>query len=399
MARPVACALLATLLLGVARAQEALPGGKVSRYDPDAGTLVVAAGDRARTLRVTADTRFLVGKETAIANRTGRLVLRRGVDLRFVAGPDGALSEVRLDALPRADTARLKPLPELGAGTYEGRPGGLYPEGRNDRPEAHEKAGLALAARVVPRDAGGKPSANGRIVLLSVGMSNCTQEFTAFRALVEREKGVNPRLVVVDGAQGGMTAFRIQDPESRDGRNYWTVSDARLAAAKVGPAQVQAVWLKEADACPTGDFGGYAGSLQAEMQTLVRTLAQRFPNLALCYLSCRSYGGYATTPLNPEPYAYESAFAVKGLVEAQIRGAPGLSCDASKGRPEAPWLSWGPYLWANGEAASADGLAYEAADFAADGTHPSVAGQRKIAERLLRFFRADRTARGWFLGM
>jgi len=390
--------LLATLLLGVAHAQEARQEGRVTRFDPDTGTLALDAGGRARTLRVTADTRFTVGKGTAIANRTGRLVLRRGLDLRFAAGAGDALAEVVLDALPRADTSRMKPLPDLGTGTYEGRPGGLYPGGRNERPEAHEKAGLARAAAVVPRDADGKPAASGRIVVLSVGMSNCTQEFSAFQALAGRDRQVSPRVLLLDGAQGGMTAFRIRDPESPEGRRYWTTSDARLAAARATPAQVQVVWLKEADAFPTAGLDEYAASLQSEMESLVRTLARRFPNLALCYLSSRTYGGYATSPLNPEPYAYESAFAVRGLIEAQIRGAPGLSCDASKGRPEAPWLAWGPYLWANAESPSADALSYEPADFAADGTHPSPQGQRKIAERLLRFFKTDRTARGWFLG-
>lgn len=38
-------------------------------------------------------------------------------------------------------------------------------------------------------------------------------------------------------------------------------------------------------------------------------------------MSSRTYGGYATTELNPEPYAYQSGFSVKWLVQDQLEGA------------------------------------------------------------------------------
>ena len=55
-----------------------------------------------------------------------------------------------------------------------------------------------------------------------------------------------------------------------------------------------------------------------DMGQIVRMLKGRFPNLQLAYVSSRSYAGYATTELNPEPYAYESAFAVRWLIQDQI---------------------------------------------------------------------------------
>ena len=61
--------------------------------------------------------------------------------------------------------------------------------------------------------------------------------------------------------------------------------------------------------------------------------------MKLAYLSSRTYGGYATTPLNPEPYAYESAFAVKWLIKQQIKGDSALNCDPSNDPIKAPWLS------------------------------------------------------------
>ena len=71
--------------------------------------------------------------------------------------------------------------------------------------------------------------------------------------------------------------------------------------------------------------------------------------------------------------------------------------DPENGKVAAPWLSWGPYLWANGTANRADGLIYEESDFSDDGTHPSEAGRKKVAEQLLQFFKNDTTCKPWFV--
>ena len=124
----------------------------------------------------------------------------------------------------------------------------------------------------------------------------------------------------------------------------------------------------------------------------------RFPNLKLVYLSSRTFGGYARTPLNPEPYAYESGFAVKWLIEQQLRGDPELNDNPARGPVKAPWLSWGPYLWANGATKRADGFYALPEDFREnDRTHPSAEGCRKLAAELVKFFRSDSTTRTWFL--
>jgi len=161
-------------------------------------------------------------------------------------------------------------------------------------------------------------------------------------------------------------------------------------------AQVQAVWIKQADAGPSQGFPRYAQTLQAELANIVRLLHERFPNLKLVYLSSRTYGGWARTRLNPEPYAYESGFAVKWLIEEQIKGDKDLNFDPAKGDVKAPWLSWGPNLWANGTTKNADGLSYTEGDFGDDGTHPSQSGRRKVAEALLKYFKTDSTAKVWF---
>ncbi|MGH7588476.1 MAG: hypothetical protein ACRELU_07785, partial [Gemmatimonadota bacterium] len=74
---------------------------------------------------------------------------------------------------------RLVPLSELSRGTYLGFEGGLYESGTDQPAADHAAAGLAAADEVRPLDPLGNPDPDGEIVMLSVGMSNTTQEFCA----------------------------------------------------------------------------------------------------------------------------------------------------------------------------------------------------------------------------
>jgi hypothetical protein len=169
-----------------------------------------------------------------------------------------------------------------------------------------------------------------------------------------------------------------------------------LAAAGVGTQQVQVVWLKEADANPTQTFPAHALQLQNELEIIVRLLKSRYPNLRITYVSSRTYAGYASSTLNPEPFAYESGFSVKWMIEKQICGDTSLAFSGP--RPSSPWLSWGPYLWADGTTPRVDGFTWQCSDCQTDGTHPSSDGQAKIANLLLNFFKSEPTAAPWFIG-
>lgn len=404
----LACTVLA-LCAALLHAQQGIQRARIKRVNAAKGTITLTVDGADCDFTVTADTRFLnvPGKDNKARLESKRL--KPGVAVMFKAGrKDGraVLLGLKLDdgggqrPLPpvKVDTSKFKPLPLLGKEKYQGFEGGLYPGGSNERPTGHEKTGLALTKKVRPLDADGKPSTDGTIVLLSVGMSNTTQEFSAFKRLADADAGKNPRLMIVDGAQGGMTARRIRDADDNDsGTRFWTTVDRRLKAAGVTRRQVQVAWIKQADAGPSQGFPGYARTLQEELARIVRLMHGRFPNLKLVYLSPRTYAGYARTRLNPEPYAYESGFSVKWLIEQQLKGDPSLNCDTEKGALKAPWLSWGPYLWANGTRKNPDGLFYEESDFGSDGTHPSASGQRKVADQLLRFFKSDSTTKPWFL--
>jgi hypothetical protein len=297
----------------------------------------------------------------------------------------------------------LKPLADMTAeDRFKGQDGGLYGGGKNDPPESHLRAALRLAAMIRPLDADGLPAEDGKIVLISVGMSNTTQEFSAFMRAAGGDAARSAKVVLVDGAQGGMTASAWANPDrlSRpDARSPWDVLDQRLRQAGVAPRQVQAAWIKHALAGPAnlGEFPKHAEELKRHSVAVLNKLQERFPNLRIAYLSSRIYAGYARTPLNPEPYAYESAFAVRWQIQDQIRGAPALNFDPQKGPVKSPLLLWGPYLWADGEKGRAsDGLVWKPEDLGPDGTHPSASGQRKVAEQLLDFMKSNPTAKGWF---
>lgn len=298
----------------------------------------------------------------------------------------------------QVDTSKLVPLTELGDGKYKGEIGGLYGNGMNEPPEAHLASALKATLRITPLSSEGKPDKNGKVVLLSIGMSNTTQEFSRFVELAKSEPKKSPHLVVVDGAQGGQAAIQWADPKPDQrrpgGGTPWDVAEQRIKSAGVTSEQVQVVWIKQA-LIQQGQFGEYPAHSDRMAEELIKIIGlakEKYPNLRVVYLSSRIYAGYAKTQLNPEPYAYEGAFAVRKVIAAQIAGDKHLDFK------DAPVVLWGPYLWAQGEKPrKSDGLTYLPEDLAGDGTHPSNSGRQKVAQLLLEFFTKDELAKTWFV--
>ena len=291
-----------------------------------------------------------------------------------------------------AQTTGLIPLNDLGTELYQGFQGGLYPGGKNSLPGAHRQAALQMAAGVLPRNAAGDPDPDGWIVMVAIGMSNATHEFAVFERNEDINVDRNARVVLMDTALGGQSAAIIADPDAA----YWAIVEQRLAAMGLTVAQVQVAWLKEANANPPDNFPIHAQELRDDLEAVANNLHDRFSNLKLCYVSSRTYGGYATIPLNPEPQAYETGFSVKWLIEDQINGLPNLNFDPSAGPVRSPLLLWGPYLWADGTNPRSDGLIWLRTDFEEDGTHPAPDGELKVAGLLSGFYAMDITARPWW---
>ncbi len=301
-------------------------------------------------------------------------------------------SERRSDEASRnfvaSETAKdLVPLSEL-TGMYRQWDGGLYGAGSNEVPAAQQVRATQALACIQPLDAEGKTSPDGKIVLLSIGMSNTTREFSTFVQAANADPRKSTQVVVVDGTQGGKAAQQWAAADAQP----WSVANERLQRAGVTPAQVQVLWIKQANIAPNGSNEAEVAHLQADLQTIVTLAKVKYPQARLAFLSSRIYAGFAQTRLNPEPFAYEGAFAMRGLIQQQMGGDPLLAVG------KAPVLLWGPYLWGAGTTArKADGLVWKPEDFAGDGTHPSASGAQKVSALLLSFFTTDVNAKPWFV--
>ena len=278
--------------------------------------------------------------------------------------------------------------------------GGLYLNGSNFIPELHKQEGLKQASLIQCFNHSGFPDpVSGKIVWLSIGMSNTTQETQQFISLANSYAGRNPKLAFVDGAQGGMTAAIISSPWNANYSTFWTTVNKRLENSNLTSAQVQVIWLKEADVAGNIPIRNYYDSLVVRLKRIAREIKIRFPNCRICYLSGRISGRYATSTLNPEPYAYYSGWAIRKVIEDQIKGDKSLQYSGTQ--PLSPWLAWGRYFWTDGNIPQISNPSFSLqcpADFQNDGTHPSTTGARKVAENLLNFFTTDSTSVPWFLG-
>ncbi len=291
-----------------------------------------------------------------------------------------------------------KPLNDLGTGRYKGFEGGLYENGSNVVPSEHNIDGLALLDQIKP--------VRGKFVFLGIGMSNAMIEFETFKDLAAASGRVNhDSMVVVNGALGNMTACAwapaTHTPRQHNCRmpgfvpnQYDRVRDEILKPLGLSEDQVEVIWMLNADprpdtSLPASDADAY--EYERYLADTVRATRKRYPNLKMLFISSRAYAGYATTPLNPEPYAYEYGFSVKWAIQAQIDQLRGGKVDSRAGdldykKGVAPWIAWGPYLWADGTTPRSDGLTWDRSEFGDDGTHPNFRGRQKIARLLMDFF-------------
>jgi hypothetical protein len=381
--------------------------GTIKKVDAEKGVLHINANGKDRTVTIDKDVKVLGTDGKPLADGLKAKELKEGAEVTVTVEPgDGGpvIKAIRLGRVAAAKPKRdeggkpsvgLKPLTEMSADDkYKGEDGGLYGGGKNEPPEAHRKAAEKESAKIEPLDADGKPAKDGIIAVVSISMSNATQEFSFFKQLADRDPKKSPNVAIVDCAQGGQAMAEWVDPKAMP----WTVADRRLAAARVSPKQVQIVWVKLANKGPSGDLVEHGKKLQKDTLAVLQNAKARFPNCRIAYLGSRIYGGWSTGRLNPEPYAYEGAFAVRWLIQDQIKGNAELNYDSEKGAVKTPLLLWGPYLWADGTTPrKSDGLIYERKDLADDGVHPSQSGRQKVADMLLKFFQSDPITSQWYV--
>lgn len=294
-------------------------------------------------------------------------------------------------------TTPIVPINDLATGSYQGEEGGLYPNGSNVRPPSHDSDGVTFAKAIVPLDSNGTYSPTGKYVMLALGESTALDEFSEFLPLANADPEKNSALVFVDGAQGGATPHLLASLSSP----YWnTIINNYLPDQGVTAQQVVAVWMEDSNGIAKGTFPSDMTALQADYESVMNNIHTLFPNAKLAYFSSRIYAGYSNgvATINPEPYAYEAGFAEKNAIGDQLNGNANLNYNPNLGAVMAPWMSWGPYYWANGLLGRSDGLVWTCQDLQADGTHPSYpAGDLKVAGQLLNYFKTDDTTTPWYL--
>jgi hypothetical protein len=291
-----------------------------------------------------------------------------------------------------------KPLTEMSAtNKHFGEEGGLYGSRKNEPPAAHQQAAQEAVKQIIPLNPQGKRSKDGKIVFVCLGMSNTGAEFFRFQQKVDKDPAKPAHLILVNCCwSAGASSW------AKDG-GTWTRALEQLKKANVSSEQVQVAWVKHAEPFPEPERTrlDHAKLLKTNLEASLLLAKQKFPNLKVAYLSSRTYGGYAVNGArltNPEPFAYESAFAVRWVIQEQIKGDSAINYDPRKGKVVAPVLLWGPYLWADGTTPRKDGLTWERADYSKDGLHPDASGQQKVVEQLMKFFRDDPNAKPWFTG-
>lgn len=400
-----ACCAVLTLTSGLLAVEAVV---KIKHVDAEKGMFVIQLGGKDRPMKADKNAKVLDTKGKELPDGLKSKELKEGVEVTITVEPENNEPVIKAIRLAKKETENakelssvgLKPLTEMAAeDKYKGEDGGLYGGGKNEPPAAHHAAAQEATKRITPLDAEGKPSKDGKIVFISIGMSNTAGEFSMFKKLADQDPEKSAQVVIVNCAVGGAGAASW----AKDADGVRNTVAQRLKDANVTPQQVQVVWIKHADPGPSPDATPleYAHKLHGWLVSIVNIAQSRYPNLRVAYFSSRIYGGYNAAGLrrtNPEPFAYESAFSVRWLIQDQIKGDPKLNYDPKKGKVVAPVLLWGPYLWADGiTPRKSDGLVWERKDLGQDGVHPSQAGGDKVANMLLAFFKTDGDTKTWFL--
>jgi hypothetical protein len=285
-----------------------------------------------------------------------------------------------------SDITGLRPFTE-GGQYLEKYEMGLYPDRKNEIPEAHQKAGQRIAATIKPLDIDGKADEkNGRVIALVMGHSNCQQYFTTLQGrLKEKADELHPRFEMLNAAVGGQ-----QLPQLRQLRGpVWDKAAKMLSQPGYSPKQVQVLFLhttyhgavNRGNVRP-GPFPETMKKMQADLGVVLEHAVKEYPNLKIAYLTTdglRRFTGF-------EPHVWQESFAVRWFIESQIKQDKATVFEEKDGKTrKAPWCQWGPYIWDNTWDRS----------FFTDGVHPAPKARVIFVEKYWEFLKKDPVAREW----
>ncbi|MBI5723035.1 MAG: hypothetical protein HZA50_03675 [Planctomycetes bacterium] len=285
------------------------------------------------------------------------------------------------------DPANLKPFTDGGKylDKYET---GLYPGGKNDIPAEHLKAGERIAATIKPLDANGKvDEANGKILALVMGHSNCSMYFTALNQQFKASASqLNPRFELLNAALAGQQLPQLRELKGR----VWDKAEQLTSAPGYSAKQVQILFLhttyhgaKNHPIRPPGAFPETMQQMQKDLAAVLEHCVKTYPNLKIAYLTCDGFRHFS----NYEPHVWQEAFAFKWLIESQIKGEASTAFEDKDGKARPlTWLQWGPYIWDN---------TWDKSYFRDDGVHPIAKATDIFVKKYWSFLIADPVAKTW----
>ncbi len=262
---------------------------------------------------------------------------------------------------------------------------GLYPRATNEMPQAHRAAGERIAAGIQPLDVeGAADREEGRILALVLGHSNCSMYFRALQKHLEGQRRLlHPRFELVNAAVGGQQLPEIVTLQG----GVWARAQSLLEARPGYSArQVQVLFLHTTyhgagnpRGAPPRPFPQVMQQMERDLEKVLAHCVERFPNLKIAYLTCdglRHFTGF-------EPHVYQEAFALKWLIQRQLKGEPGTGFEGPDRK--LPWLAWGPYIWDN----------TWGKDYFTDGVHPAGKALDIFVRKYWEHLRGDSVAKRW----
>jgi hypothetical protein len=267
----------------------------------------------------------------------------------------------------RIESDGLIPLTEIGPGmSYEGQAGGLYGGGSNQPSPSLLDAALASAGGIQPLNGLGKPSAAGRIGVVTIGQSTTDQWFPYFQAMA---RPLRPRVDFVNAGQNGAVAQSWAAQATPWDAAIQVVGRSGLSRAQV---QVLIVDTIRIHSWTDGNLQGQIAAYSNNLNRIVAVAKSHFPDLRLVYIMPFHYAGYASDARAiREPYAYQQEFGIRQAILDQGEGSP--------------VLLWGPYVFADTMNPA----------FYYDGIHFSPEGRQVMASLTWQFFQTDPAAQGW----
>lgn len=262
--------------------------------------------------------------------------------------------------------------------------GGLYPDGYNFPPVAHQNKIEKATAKL-----------NGPVGLMTIGASNCMYESMEFSAFINADN-----VQFVNAAMGGKTLEKMLETA------YWNYVHNKVTEAGLTTSDIQVIIFESnsfSNAIAGMTFVEWRDYVTGLMVQISQRVLQEFPQVVLMYMPGTTYSDYYLTGYSKfaEPWSYYLSWSIKELIQKQITGDPSLK--ASGPGKTAPVLAWMYPHWSDGVIENSYGFNWLFEDVnpvypgAIDnGVHPSIEGAQKVAAYWNLFFTTNENTATWY---